>query len=265
MVYAAVQGSDISETSGNNALKGYRVGTTMDTSTTRNPLRRAGIFTYPVVRQEWDAVTDAGTSSSIVNSWDFGTDSSTTNTEGFTLTTMDVPRNLIFWLEFTTDTDGTESATMSVTFTGTDYYGIAQTETVTCTAATSAADPRYTGTKAFATINDVTITDASYGTEYGATSMTLDISVGGKLGLAYRVREDTRLKALVDDDGTGGCVADSDFGTLANGVANDAAVSATSADFRGTWAPTTAPDSGDDRDYVLYYIPTDIENLYYGD
>jgi hypothetical protein len=266
MVMAAVQGTDISETGGNNAIKGYRVGSTMDPSATRNPLRRAGIFTYPVVRQEFDAVSTGNTSSTVVNSWDFGTDSETTNTEGFTLATFPTPRAYNFWLEFTSDTNGTEAATMTVTVTGTDYYGISQTETTQINGATSASSGRYAGTKAFRTLTSVALTDTEYGTEYGATSMTLDIGLSTKLGLKYRIRENTILRELVDADGSGGAIPvipASDEGTVAFGVANDAAVSATSADFRGTWIPDDVPDGT--TDYVLYYIPTDIENLYYGD
>lgn len=268
VVKAAVQGTDIDETVGDNSRNINRVGTVMDPSTTRNPLMLAGIPTHPVVRQEWDRVNTGVTSSIVVNSLNYGSDDGgTTDSTGLTSSTMDHARNILVWAELATDADATERATFTLTVAGTGYYASEViSETFQFNGVTSATDNwRQTGTKAFKTITAVTVTAGTYETGYGLTSVSLDMSVGSKLGLRYKMREDTVLAELWDTDGTGGCVRLPTSGTVVFGVANDAAFSASSADFRGTWTPPSYALPDGTNDYVLYYVTTDIDDLYYAD
>jgi hypothetical protein len=121
------------------------------------------------------------------------------------------------------DTNNTANTTQSVTVTGTDYYGQAQTETIDLNGTTDVS-----GKKAFKTITQVYVDDAITGTiNVGSTDI---------FGLPYRITN----AGYVVHAGWDNTLA-ADAGTF---VAADTTspATATTGDVRGTYTPSSAAD-----------------------
>ena len=117
-------------------------------------------------------------------------------------------------------TSNAGNTTQTVTVTGTDYYGQAQTETMTCNGTTTVA-----GKKGFVTITNVAVSAALTG--------NLSVGNGDVFGLPYKVTDAGYLLRT----GWAGAVADN-AGTFV--AADTATATATTGDVRGTFSPTTA-------------------------
>lgn len=111
--------------------------------------------------------------------------------------------------------------TQTVTVTGTDYYGQAQTSRLTLSGTTTV-----TGNKAFKTITQVAVS--------GALTGNLSVGNADKFGLPYAVTDGGYLLRT----GWAGAVADN-AGTFAPADTTSPAT-ATTGDVRGTFIPTTA-------------------------
>lgn len=118
------------------------------------------------------------------------------------------------------DTSSANNTTQVITVTGTDYWGQAQTEAITCNGTTTV-----NGDKAFKTISAVSSNAALTGT----------ITVGNNdtFGLPYRVTDAGYLVRV----GWAGALAE-DAGTFV--AADTAAATATTGDVRGTYTPSSA-------------------------
>lgn len=118
------------------------------------------------------------------------------------------------------DTSSANNTTQVITVTGTDYWGQAQTEAITCNGTSTV-----NGDKAFKTISAVSSNAALTGT----------ITVGNNdtFGLPYRVTDAGYLVRV----GWAGALAE-DAGTFV--AADTAAATATTGDVRGTYTPSSA-------------------------
>lgn len=118
------------------------------------------------------------------------------------------------------DSTDTGDTTQTVTVTGTDYWGQAQTETIALNGTTLVA-----GQKAFKTITSVIVSAA----------LTGNLTVGNEdiFGLPYRVTDAGYLFRV----GWAGALAQ-DAGTFV--AADTATATATTNDVRGTYAPSSA-------------------------
>ena len=118
------------------------------------------------------------------------------------------------------DSTDTGDTTQTVTVTGTDYWGQAQTETIALNGTTLVA-----GKKAFKTITGVIVSAA----------LTGNLTVGNEdiFGLPYRVTDAGYLFRV----GWAGALAQ-DAGTFV--AADTATATATTGDVRGTYAPSSA-------------------------
>lgn len=118
------------------------------------------------------------------------------------------------------DTSNANNTTQVITVTGTDYWGQAQTEAITCNGTSTV-----NGDKAFKTISAVSSNAALTGT----------ITVGNNdtFGLPYRVTDAGYLVRV----GWAGALAE-DAGTFVS--ADTAAATATTGDVRGTYTPSSA-------------------------
>lgn len=120
------------------------------------------------------------------------------------------------------DSSNIANTTQTVTITGTDYWGQAQTETIAMDGTNAVA-----GKKAFKTVTGVTVDGAITGT----------ITIGNEdiFGLPYRVTDAGYLFRL----GWAGALANDTSGTF---VAADTTspATATTGDVRGTFAPSSA-------------------------
>ena len=127
--------------------------------------------------------------------------------------------------------------TQTVTVTGTDYYGQAQTETIALNGTTSVD-----GDKTFKTITQVAVSAA----------LTGNLSVGNNdiFGLPYRITDAGYLFRT----GWAGAVADN-AGTFV--AADTATATATTGDVRGTFKPTTAANGS--RRLVIGMIMTSVQ------
>ena len=132
--------------------------------------------------------------------------------------TLDCARNITFVSSNAGDT------TQTVTVTGTDYWGQAQTQRVTLTGTTTVAS-----TKTFKTITAVAVSAALAG--------NLSVGMGDVFGLPYKVTDAGYLLRT----GWAGAVADN-AGTFV--AADTATPSATTGDVRGTFAPTGSASNG---------------------
>lgn len=121
----------------------------------------------------------------------------------------------------------TGDTTQTVTVTGTDYWGQAQTQTITLNGTTTV-----NGTKAFKTITAVAVSAALTG--------NLSVGNGDVFGLPYKVTDAGYLLRT----GWNGGVADN-AGTFV--AADTATPSATTGDVRGTFAPTGSAANGSRR------------------
>ena len=111
--------------------------------------------------------------------------------------------------------------TQSITVTGTDYYGQAQTELIALNGTTTVS-----GLKAFKTVTQVAVDAALTG--------NLSVGDGDSFGLPYRVTDGGYLLRT----GWAGAVADN-AGTFTAADTTSPATASTG-DVRGTFAPTTA-------------------------
>lgn len=112
------------------------------------------------------------------------------------------------------------AATSNVTIRGRDYLGQPMAESFTLNGTTPVV-----GVKAFKWVDSVT---------YGATAATtINVGVGARFGLPYRM---SRVDGLEEVDG-----ASAAAGTFTAGVLTDPQT-ATTADPRGLYTPTTTPD-----------------------
>lgn len=118
------------------------------------------------------------------------------------------------------DSSNAGDTTQTVTVTGTDYWGQAQTETIALNGTTAVA-----GKKAFKTITNVAVSAALAG----------NLTVGNEdiFGLPYRVTDAGYLLRT----GWANAVAD-DAGTFV--AADTATATATTGDVRGTYSPFSA-------------------------
>jgi hypothetical protein len=130
--------------------------------------------------------------------------------------TFDVARTV------SVDTSDVGNTTQTVTITGTDYWGQAQTEAIACNGTT-----QVNGVKAFKTVTAVYVSAAITGTIF--------VGNNDAFGLPYRVTDAGYLLRT----GWAGAVADN-AGTFV--AADTATATATTGDVRGLYAPTTAAD-----------------------
>jgi hypothetical protein len=130
--------------------------------------------------------------------------------------TFDVARTV------SVDTSDVGNTTQTVTITGTDYWGQAQTEAIACDGTT-----QVNGVKAFKTVTAVYVSAAITGTIF--------VGNNDAFGLPYRVTDAGYLLRT----GWAGAVADN-AGTFV--AADTATATATTGDVRGLYAPTTAAD-----------------------
>lgn len=121
------------------------------------------------------------------------------------------------------DSTGAGDTTQTVTVTGTDYWGQAQTETIALNGTTAVA-----GEKAFKTITQVAVSAALAG--------NLTVGSTDVFGLPYRITD----AGYIVHAGWAGALAD-DAGTF---VAADTTspATATTGDVRGTYDPSSAAD-----------------------
>ena len=127
--------------------------------------------------------------------------------------------------------------TQTVTVTGTDYYGQAQTETLTANGTTTVS-----GLKSFVTITQVAVSAALTG--------NLSVGNGDSFGLPYKVTDAGYLFRT----GWAGAVADN-AGTFT--AADTTTPSATTGDVRGTFKPSTAANGS--RRLVIGMIMTSVQ------
>ena len=128
--------------------------------------------------------------------------------------TFDVPRAVSI-------TATGNNSTISLTFTGTDEYGAAMTETVVGPNATTV-----TGIKAFKTVSAVTSS--------AATVSALNVGSADKFGFPVRIGDKGKVIAVSVDGITQTTL------TLVAGLAATGTSTATTADVRGTFVPGTA-------------------------
>lgn len=151
--------------------------------------------------------------------------------------TLDVPRNII-----AVSASGTDS-TQTLTYTGTDVYGVPLVETVTLTGTTTVQ-----GLKAFKTVSQVAVSAATVG--------ALIVGSGDKFGVPYRINKKGSLQAFWDatwNDGSG---------TTTLAVTSTA--TATTGDVRGTYLPATASDGTRTLALWVYMDDVDSNNGLYG-
>lgn len=123
------------------------------------------------------------------------------------------------------------AATSTVTVHGRDYLGSKMSETLTLNGTNPVA-----GKKAFWDIDEI---------EWGATAATtIDVGWGNVLGLPFTF--DALLTELKND-----AVA-ANGGTFVRGLANNTASTATTADVRGTYAPSTVLPDGTNTFTIIY-------------
>ena len=128
------------------------------------------------------------------------------------------------------------AATSNVTVHGFDYLGQPMTESMTLNGTTTVQ-----GLKAFRRIEKVV---------FGATAATtIDVGWGNKLGLPYK------FKALILELKNG--VVAANAGTFVAGLATGTAATATNADTRGTYLPSTVLPDGANTFEVLYLADND--------
>lgn len=136
--------------------------------------------------------------------------------------TFDVARNVSIVSSSASDT------TQTVTVTGTDYYGQAQTSRLTINGTTTV-----NGLKAFKTITQVAVSAAFVG--------NLSVGSGDTFGLPYRVTDAGYLLRT----GWAGAVADNAGTFTAADTTSPATV--TTGDVRGTFLPATSAANGSRR------------------
>lgn len=142
----------------------------------------------------------------------------------------DYPRNVVI-----TVTHGSSVVAESGTITGIDLYGTALTEAWSVTAGTTSKT--FTGKKAFARVDSVTITTVADG-----SANSNIIGTGNVFGLPFKCSSVQPIGEMQD-----GAVPTA--GTIV------AAGTASTADMRGTYSPNAAPDGS--KDYVVYFLSDD--------
>lgn len=145
----------------------------------------------------------------------------------------DFARNVVI-----TVTHASSVVAMSGTITGTDAYGNGITEdwSVTATGTTKT----FTGKKAFKTVTKITETVAA-----DASANTIIAGNGTVLGLSTKCAVASAVKE----------VANGSVVTTGTVVAGD---SASTADPRGTYSPSAAPDGS--KDYTIWFLSDEPEN-----
>lgn len=136
---------------------------------------------------------------------------------------LDVPRNLVC-----VSSHGSSMVAMTIVVSGYDQYGVAMTESFSITA--TGTSKTATGNKAFKYISQIAITSAG-----NATTNTLIIGTGDKLGLPYKLAEKSDLLSMFFDDALNVPSA------IAKAVTTTA--SATTGDVRGTISIATVGDA----------------------
>lgn len=152
--------------------------------------------------------------------------------------TFDVPRNVI-----AVSASGTDS-TQTLTYTGTDGYGVPLVETVTLTGTTTVQ-----GLKAFKTVSRVAVSAATVG--------ALIVGSGDKFGVPYRINKKGSLQAFWDATWNNGS------GTTTLAVTTTPATAITG-DVRGTYLPATASDGTRTLALWVYMDDVDSNNGLYG-
>lgn len=145
--------------------------------------------------------------------------------------TLDYARNI------SAKSSNSGDTTQTVTVTGTDYYGQAQTELLTLNGTTTV-----NGLKAFKTITQVAVS--------GALTGNLSVGSGDSFGLPYKITDAGYLFRT----GWAGAVADN-AGTFT--AADTATPSASTGDVRGTFLPSSAANGS--RRLVIGMIMTAVQ------
>lgn len=145
--------------------------------------------------------------------------------------TADYARNVVI-----TVTHATSVVAMSGVITGTDKYGRTQTEDWSVTA--TGTSKVFTGSKSFKTVTSITEVVAA-----DASANTIKAGTGKKFGLDFKAASPTLLSELEDG-------AAPTAGTLV------AASAVSTAAYRGTYAPNSAPDGA--LDFDIWYLVDDI-------
>lgn len=158
-----------------------------------------------------------------------------TGTTAFTLlqTTLDVPRNLIA-------TSSGDDSLVTITIVGTDEYGAAMSEVITCANAGVAA-----GKKAFWTVASIT-PSASF-------AANIKLGHGNVLGLPLYLPAAGHIIRELQDDAT------ATAGTTVAGLAIGTKPTTTTADNRGTYVPNATPDSS--KSFGLICFLGDVTNI----
>lgn len=152
--------------------------------------------------------------------------------------TLDVPRNII-----AVSGSGTDS-TQTLTYTGTDYLGVALVETVTLTGTSTVQ-----GLKAFKTVSRVAVSAATVG--------ALTVGSGDKFGVPYRINKKGSMQAFWDATWNNGSATT----TLA---VTTSPATAITGDVRGTYLPATASDGTRTLALWIYMDDVDSNNGLYG-
>lgn len=143
------------------------------------------------------------------------------------------------------DSSDAGDTTQTATVTGTDFYGLPQTETIAFNGTTAVA-----GAKAFATVTQVAISAALTG---NATCGTTDI-----LGLPFVLANVSDVVSVKWD-----ATLAADAGTVAAADATSPAT-ATTNDVRGTYLPSSAADGSKILTFTYYILDPDTKAGLYG-
>jgi hypothetical protein len=151
---------------------------------------------------------------------------------------LDVPRNVVL-----IGTHGASLIAMTLLVSGFDEYGAAISEllTITATGTTKTA----TGKKAFKWILSYAFVSAG-----DATANTANVAWGNVFGLQYRTSDKNQVIGMTNG------VPDY---TQVITVADDAAVSTTTGDARGTFTPSVATDGV--KPYAVWQVPSDPTSI----
>lgn len=174
-----------------------------------------------------------------------GTSTATGTTNSLTLTGANVTSGVATFAvpqAITINATGDASG-LTFTIAGTDLYAVAMTEAIIGATGTSAV-----GVKAFLTVSSVSITASTPGL----------VQIGGSSVYGLPVRAATKGKFLgVYMDG-----GPMPGATLVAGLAATGASTATTADVRGTWTPTTAANATRIFSVMLMPDPTTTQSLF---
>lgn len=151
------------------------------------------------------------------------------------IATFDIPRSV------QTTSSSASDTTQTVTFYGTDVYGLAVVETLTLNGTAAIL-----GVKAFKTITRIAVSAVTVG--------NISAGSGDKFGLPYRINKKGSVQAFWD--------ATWNLGTVTIAVTTTA--TATSGDVRGTYLPASASDGTRTLSLWIYMDDVETRNGLYG-